>query len=161
VTISAETLGRALNADERAVLVRRARLLAWSGNAWHLVEFAIALGAGIAASSIALIGFGFDSLIEAFAGFVIVWRLARLAWIHSGPSGVPNSWWLSASSFSPHTLASNRSAHFSVRTTRTQAGLGSVLQRSLRQPCRCSQRRSVALDTSSDQVPLSARRNRT
>ncbi len=61
---------------ERARLVRRARLLAWGGNAWHVVEFAIAVGAGIAASSIALVGFGFDSLIEAVAGFVILWRFA-------------------------------------------------------------------------------------
>jgi divalent metal cation (Fe/Co/Zn/Cd) transporter len=61
-------------ADERALLVRRARLLAWGGNGWHFVEFAIAVGAGITASSIALIGFGFDSLIESLAGFIIVWR---------------------------------------------------------------------------------------
>jgi divalent metal cation (Fe/Co/Zn/Cd) transporter len=54
-------------------LEQRARLLAWGGNAWHLVEFAIAVAAGIAAGSIALIGFGFDSLIEAIAGLVIVW----------------------------------------------------------------------------------------
>ncbi len=59
---------------ERARLVRRARLLAWGGNAWHFVEFAVAIGAGIAASSIALIAFGFDSLIESLAGFIIVWR---------------------------------------------------------------------------------------
>jgi divalent metal cation (Fe/Co/Zn/Cd) transporter len=62
-----------LSPDERASLERRARLLAWGGIAWHFIEFAIALGAGIAASSIALIGFGADSLIEAFAGFVVVW----------------------------------------------------------------------------------------
>lgn len=61
---------------ERERLVRRARMLAWGGNAWHVVEFAIAVGAGIAASSIALVGFGFDSLIEALAGFVILWRFA-------------------------------------------------------------------------------------
>jgi divalent metal cation (Fe/Co/Zn/Cd) transporter len=48
-------------------------VLAWGGIAWHFIEFGIALGAGIAASSIALIGFGADSLIEAFAGFVVVW----------------------------------------------------------------------------------------
>src|SRR6476620_2870040 len=54
-------------------LERRARLLAWGGNAWHVVEFAIAVGAGIAAGSIALIGFGADSLIEALAGLVVVW----------------------------------------------------------------------------------------
>jgi divalent metal cation (Fe/Co/Zn/Cd) transporter len=58
---------------ERSRLQRKARVLAWSGIAWHLVEFGIALGAGIAASSIALIGFGADSLIEAFAGFVVIW----------------------------------------------------------------------------------------
>jgi len=62
--------------EERAKLVRRARMLAWGGNAWHLVEFAIAIGAGIAASSIALVGFGIDSLIESLAGFVIIWRFS-------------------------------------------------------------------------------------
>ena len=59
--------------DQRARLEQRARLLAWGGIAWHFVEFGIAVGAGIAAGSIALIGFGADSLIEAFAGFVVVW----------------------------------------------------------------------------------------
>ena len=66
----------ALAPDERAQLERRAKLLAWGGNGWHFIEFAIAVGAGIAASSVALIGFGIDSLIEALAGFVIVWLFA-------------------------------------------------------------------------------------
>jgi hypothetical protein len=35
---------------------------------------AIALAAGIAAGSIALIGFGADSLIEALAGEIVLWR---------------------------------------------------------------------------------------
>lgn len=59
--------------SERQKLERRARLLAWGGIAWHVVEFAIALGAGLAAGSIALIAFGADSLIEALAGFVVLW----------------------------------------------------------------------------------------
>ena len=59
--------------QERLALERRAQLLAWGGNAWHVVEFAIAVGAGIAAGSIALVGFGADSLIEAAAGLVVVW----------------------------------------------------------------------------------------
>ena len=59
--------------EERERLERRARLLAWGGNAWHFVEFAIAVGAGIAAGSVALIGFGIDSLIESLAAFVILW----------------------------------------------------------------------------------------
>ena len=56
--------------------MRRAKLLAWGGNAWHFVEFAIAVAAGIAAGSIALVGFGIDSLIESLAGFIIIWRFA-------------------------------------------------------------------------------------
>jgi divalent metal cation (Fe/Co/Zn/Cd) transporter len=64
----------ALPPNDRVRLERRARLLAWGGIGWHFVEFAIALGAGLAASSIALIGFGADSLIESFAGLVVVWR---------------------------------------------------------------------------------------
>jgi divalent metal cation (Fe/Co/Zn/Cd) transporter len=41
-----------------------------------VVEFGIALAAGLAAGSIALVGFGADSLIEAAAGGVVVWRFA-------------------------------------------------------------------------------------
>jgi divalent metal cation (Fe/Co/Zn/Cd) transporter len=58
---------------DRPRLERRARLLAWGGIGWHVIEFAIALVAGIAAGSIALVGFGADSLIEALAGFVVLW----------------------------------------------------------------------------------------
>jgi hypothetical protein len=61
---------------ERAAVERCARRLAWGGNAWHLIEFAIALAAGIAAGSVALIGFGADSLIEVFSGSVIAWRFS-------------------------------------------------------------------------------------
>lgn len=64
---------RLLATEERRRIERRARLLAWGGSAYHLGEFAVALGAGIAAGSIALIGFGADSLIEVFSGGVIVW----------------------------------------------------------------------------------------
>jgi divalent metal cation (Fe/Co/Zn/Cd) transporter len=56
--------------------VRRARLLALLGIGWHVVEAAIAILAGLAASSIALIGFGADSLVESIAGIVVLWRFA-------------------------------------------------------------------------------------
>ena len=67
------TMPLAPSPAERSRLERRARMLAWGGIAWHVVEFAIAIAAGIAAGSIALIGFGADSLIEAVAGFVVLW----------------------------------------------------------------------------------------
>jgi divalent metal cation (Fe/Co/Zn/Cd) transporter len=62
--------------DSRAWLVRRARLLAWVGLGWHGVEAAVAVAAGVVAGSVALIGFGADSLIEVLAGLIVLWRLA-------------------------------------------------------------------------------------
>jgi divalent metal cation (Fe/Co/Zn/Cd) transporter len=61
---------------ERGRLVARARLLAWLGIAWHAVEATIAVVAGLAAGSIALIGFGADSLVESLAGLILIWRFA-------------------------------------------------------------------------------------
>jgi divalent metal cation (Fe/Co/Zn/Cd) transporter len=58
---------------DRGLLERRARWLAWAGIAWHLGELGVALGAGIAAGSIALVGFGADSLVEAASALVVVW----------------------------------------------------------------------------------------
>ena len=60
----------------RAALVSRARLLAWIGLGWHVVEAAVAIIAGVVAGSIALVGFGADSLIEAAAGIVVIWLMA-------------------------------------------------------------------------------------
>jgi divalent metal cation (Fe/Co/Zn/Cd) transporter len=59
---------------ERRELVRRAKVLAWLGIGWHAVEAAIAVGAGVAAGSIALVGFGADSVVESVAGVVLLWR---------------------------------------------------------------------------------------
>jgi divalent metal cation (Fe/Co/Zn/Cd) transporter len=59
---------------ERLRLARRARLLSWLSLAWMSVEGVVAIVAGVAAGSIALIGFGLDSAIEGFASVVIVWR---------------------------------------------------------------------------------------
>jgi divalent metal cation (Fe/Co/Zn/Cd) transporter len=64
------------DASERASLVRRARLLAWLGVGWHGVEATVGIAAGIASGSIALVGFGGDSLVESLAGFILLWRLA-------------------------------------------------------------------------------------
>lgn len=74
MAVRVQSLTPILAPQERERLVHRARLLAWGGIGWHFIEFAIALAAGVTASSIALIGFGADSLIEAVAGFVVIWR---------------------------------------------------------------------------------------
>lgn len=59
----------------RERLVERARLLAWIGLGWHAIEAGVAIVAGILAGSVALVGFGADSLIEAAAGIVVIWLM--------------------------------------------------------------------------------------
>lgn len=56
-------------------LRQRGRLLAWLTIMWNVVEGLVALVSGIAAGSLALIGFGLDSFIEVFAGSVVLWQL--------------------------------------------------------------------------------------
>ena len=60
----------------RASFVRRARMLAWVGLGWHAIEASVAIAAGVIAGSVALVGFGADSLIELAAGLIVLWRLA-------------------------------------------------------------------------------------
>jgi divalent metal cation (Fe/Co/Zn/Cd) transporter len=55
-------------------IARRVRLLSWLSLAGITVEGAVAITAGIAASSIALVGFGLDSVIEGVASLIIIWR---------------------------------------------------------------------------------------
>ena len=58
-----------------AGLTARAFRLEYLTIGWNVIEAVIAVAAGIAANSIALIGFGLDSLIEVFAASVVVWQL--------------------------------------------------------------------------------------
>jgi divalent metal cation (Fe/Co/Zn/Cd) transporter len=58
---------------QRRALESRARALTYLGLGWHVLEAAIAIGAGLVAESVALIGFGTDSLIEAGAGLIVLW----------------------------------------------------------------------------------------
>jgi divalent metal cation (Fe/Co/Zn/Cd) transporter len=49
--------------------------LAWATIAWNTVEAVVAIAAGSAASSIALVGFGLDSTVEVLSASVIVWQM--------------------------------------------------------------------------------------
>jgi len=59
----------------RAYDARKGRRLEYFTLGWNLTEAAVAVAAGIAAGSIALVGFGVDSLIECFSGATLLWRL--------------------------------------------------------------------------------------
>jgi len=67
VNVSAET--------QRARLVRRGRILEYFTIGYNSLEGLIAILAGLIAGSIALVGFGFDSLIEVTSGVALLWRL--------------------------------------------------------------------------------------
>lgn len=60
---------------DRLAAVRRGKLLTWATLGYNSVEALIAIGAGLLAGSVALVGFGFDSLIELGAGGTALWRL--------------------------------------------------------------------------------------
>ncbi|NIR86055.1 cation transporter [Candidatus Bathyarchaeota archaeon] len=62
--------------DQNA-LRRKALLLVWTGEAWNGLEAGVALWSAVNAGSVALLAFGLDSLIEIFAGGVLIWRLGR------------------------------------------------------------------------------------
>jgi hypothetical protein len=64
----------AVSRERYGQLARRARLLSWLSLAWMTVEGVVAISAGVVASSIALVGFGLDSVIEGLASVVIIWR---------------------------------------------------------------------------------------
>jgi divalent metal cation (Fe/Co/Zn/Cd) transporter len=68
------TLVAAVSAGDRARLGRRAQLLALASVSYNAVEALIAIGAGLVAGSVALMGFGLDSTIEVSSGLVILWQ---------------------------------------------------------------------------------------
>ncbi|MEA2723421.1 MAG: hypothetical protein QOH59_1192 [Gemmatimonadales bacterium] len=62
-------------ATERTALVRRGLWLNYLTIGYNTIEAVVALAAGLVAGSVALIGFGVDSVIEVSASIVAQWRL--------------------------------------------------------------------------------------
>ncbi|HYN86454.1 MAG TPA: cation transporter [Pyrinomonadaceae bacterium] len=70
--MSSEVMGVA---RPRAADVRRGRRLEYLTIAWNTLEAVASIGAGLLAGSVALVGFGVDSVIESSSGAVLLWRL--------------------------------------------------------------------------------------
>lgn len=62
-------------APARPGLLRRALRLEYLTVGWNIVEGLIAISAGLAAGSVALLAFGIDSFVESASGSVMIWRL--------------------------------------------------------------------------------------
>jgi divalent metal cation (Fe/Co/Zn/Cd) transporter len=61
--------------SDRASLLKHALRLEYLTVGWNVIEAVIAIGAGLAANSVALVGFGIDSVVESVSGGVLIWRL--------------------------------------------------------------------------------------
>ena len=59
---------------ERARLGRRAQLLAAASVSYNVLEAVVAITAGVVAGSVALVGFGLDSVVEVSSGLIILWQ---------------------------------------------------------------------------------------
>jgi divalent metal cation (Fe/Co/Zn/Cd) transporter len=71
-------LGRVTVTDEgaRQLLVRRGFALEWATLGWNVAGIIVLAFAAVAARSVALAGFGLDSLIEIGASTVVIWELS-------------------------------------------------------------------------------------
>jgi divalent metal cation (Fe/Co/Zn/Cd) transporter len=58
----------------RKQLGRQAQLLAAASVSYNAIEAVIAITAGLVAGSIALVGFGLDSIVEVSSGLIILWQ---------------------------------------------------------------------------------------
>ncbi|MCP4225291.1 MAG: cation transporter [Actinomycetia bacterium] len=63
---------------EGDLLRRRAVALAWFTVVWNVIEAVVAIVAGRAAGSLALVGFGLDSTIEVASAVVVIWQFSGL-----------------------------------------------------------------------------------
>ncbi|MCW2838753.1 MAG: hypothetical protein JWR55_236 [Aeromicrobium sp.] len=66
-----------LDQADKMRLGRRAKMLAGFSVTYNVVEAVIAIAAGIAAGSVALVGFGLDSVVEVSSGLIILWQFSH------------------------------------------------------------------------------------
>ena len=74
--MSSPTHHHAVEVDptQRSRLGRRAQLLAAASVAYNGIEAVIAITAGVVAGSVALVGFGLDSVVEVSSGLIVLWQ---------------------------------------------------------------------------------------
>lgn len=72
---------------QAGVQTARLRRCAWWLTAftigWNSLEAIVAITSGLVARSIALVGFGLDSIVEVSSAFVIIWRLSQQGGDHT------------------------------------------------------------------------------
>lgn len=75
VILPSMSTGTLNQATAHAASVRRGRALEYLTIGWNVLEAVVSIAAGLLAGSVALVGFGVDSVIESTSGAVLLWRL--------------------------------------------------------------------------------------
>jgi divalent metal cation (Fe/Co/Zn/Cd) transporter len=73
-TAGTHTHDTVVTGEDRRRYGRRAQLLAGASVTYNVVEAIIAITAGVVAGSVALVGFGLDSMVEVSSGLIILWQ---------------------------------------------------------------------------------------
>ena len=145
----------ALEIDNRFNAERRGRWLAYLTIGWNSLEAIIAVGAGLVAGSIALVGFGVDSVIEVTSGAIILWRLAsgehreRLALRLVGISFVALAAYVASDAV--------KSLWFRELPTATYIGIGIAALSLVVMPFLAHQKRKVAAELNSNAMRADSR----
>lgn len=63
--------------ENRPLLIKKALKIEWFLISYNIIEAAVSIGFGLLAGSIALVGFGLDSVIEVSSAGILVWRLSH------------------------------------------------------------------------------------
>ena len=63
--------------DEKAALIKKALFINWILIVYNVIEAIASVSFGLRAGSIALVGFGLDSVIEVLSAMILVWRLSH------------------------------------------------------------------------------------
>lgn len=66
-----------LTPQDRERLGRRAKILAGASVTYNVIEAVVAITAGLVAGSVALVGFGLDSIVEVSSGLIIIWQFSH------------------------------------------------------------------------------------
>jgi divalent metal cation (Fe/Co/Zn/Cd) transporter len=67
----------ALSDDRRRILHKRVRFIVAFTISYNVIEAIVAITAGVLASSVALIGFGLDSVVEVLSAVAVAWQFTR------------------------------------------------------------------------------------
>ena len=142
---------------ERDRLIRAAKALSWLSLAYMTAEGAIAVTAAMLAGSVALLGFGLDSAIEASASVIVIWRFSGTRRLSEHAERRAEQMVATSFLLLAHTSPKTPYAPLSLVSIPPPAGSGSAYRSRASSSCHCSARPNSASASASAPVPPPAK----